>query len=55
MLARVKPIVGNATPITVPQIWLEGGYIGNADALAKTLGHEVEPNPERGQCSLSPP
>jgi len=54
MLARVKPIVGNATPITVPQIWLEGEYIGNADALGETLKCEVEPNPERGQCSLSP-
>jgi len=55
MLARVKPIVGNATPITVPQIWLEDEYIGNADALADILGCKVEPNPERGQCSLSPP
>jgi len=55
MLARVKPIIGNATPITVPQIWLEGEYIGNADALANILGHPVKPNPERGRCSLSPP
>jgi len=55
MLARVKPIVGKTTPITVPQIWLEGEHIGNADALANILGCKVEPNPERGQCSLSPP
>ncbi|MDQ6960189.1 MAG: glutaredoxin [Mariprofundaceae bacterium] len=55
MLVRVKSIVGNAVPITVPQIWLEGDYIGNADALAKILRHKIKPNPERGQCSLSPP
>jgi len=55
MLARVKPIVGSAAPVTVPQIWLEGEYIGNADALAEILGRKIKPNPERGQCSLSPP
>ena len=55
MLARVKPIVGPKTPITVPQIWIEGRYIGGADQLRETLGlGEVEPNPERGQCWLSP-
>jgi len=54
MLARVKPIVGAGTPITVPQIWLDGQYIGNADALGSVLHEAVEPNPERGQCSLSP-
>jgi len=54
MLARVKPIVGNAVPITVPQIWLDGRYIGNADVLGKKLQCDVEPNPDRGSCSLSP-
>jgi len=54
MLARVKPIVGPKTPITVPQIWLEGDYIGGADQLSERLQRTVEPNPERGQCSLSP-
>lgn len=33
MLARVKPIVGPKTPITVPQIWLDGQYVGGADQL----------------------
>ncbi len=33
MLARVKPLVGHKTPITVPQIWLGGNYIGGADQL----------------------
>ncbi|OIN10000.1 glutaredoxin family protein [Oceanisphaera psychrotolerans] len=33
MLARVKPVIGPKTPVTVPQIWLEGRYIGGADRL----------------------
>jgi len=55
MLVRVKSIVGNTVPITVPQIWLEGEYIGNADALAAIPGRKIKPNPEHGRCSLSPP
>lgn len=54
MLARVKPLVSHSTPITVPQIWIDGDYIGGADQLAKRLGMVVEPNPERGQNSLAP-
>ena len=37
MLGLVKPIVGPKTPITVPQIWLDGKYIGGADNLEKSL------------------
>ena len=37
MLARVKPIIGAKTPVTVPQIWLQGRYIGGAEALDKAL------------------
>ncbi len=33
MLARVKPIIGKKTPVTVPQIWLNGHYVGGADRL----------------------
>ncbi len=54
MLARVKPIVGPKTPITVPQIWINSDYVGGADALGDILGRVVEPNPDRGQCSISP-
>ena len=54
MLARVKPIVGPKTPITVPQIWIDGDYVGGADQLSEILGRSVEPNPERGQSSISP-
>lgn len=53
MLARVKPIIGAKTPVTVPQIWMEGNYIGGAAELSEKLHIEIESNPERGQCSLS--
>jgi len=54
MLGRVKPIVGPHTPITVPQIWIDGTYIGGADQLSHILHRLVEPNYDRGQCSISP-
>jgi len=54
MLARVKPLISAKTPVTVPQIWLEGHYIGGADELGEKLRMSVQPNPDRGQCSLSP-
>ena len=54
MLARVKALVGSKTPITVPQIWLNGHYIGGANELQRLIKEQVEPNRERGQCSLSP-
>lgn len=37
MLARVKPIIGPKTPVTVPQIWLDGEYVGGADPLNERL------------------
>ncbi len=40
MLARVKPIVGPKTPVTVPQIWLDGHYVGGAEQLQRHLGGE---------------
>ncbi len=54
MLARVKPLIGSKTPVTVPQIWIDGHYIGGADALSDLLARDVIPSHERGQCSLSP-
>lgn len=54
MLARVKPLISAKTPVTVPQIWLDGHYIGGADELGHALNVNVVPNFERGQCSLSP-
>jgi len=31
--AFVKPLIGARTPVTVPQIWLNGNYVGGADDL----------------------
>lgn len=55
MLGRVKPIVGPKTPITVPQIWFDGKYVGGADQLQSIVNAPVEPNPDRGQSSMSSP
>lgn len=55
MLARVKPIIGEKTPVTTPQIWLDGSYVGGADELSALLGIDVESDPRRGRGSLSPP
>ena len=55
MLGRVKPIVGPKTPITVPQIWFDGKYVGGADQLQEIVKSPVEPNPDRGQSSMSSP
>ena len=37
MLGRVKPIIGPKTPVTVPQIWIDGKYVGGADRLLEFL------------------
>ena len=36
MLARVKPIIGPKTPVTVPQVWIDGEYVGGADQLSRS-------------------
>jgi len=53
MIGRVKPIIGPKTPVTVPQIWLDGKYVGGADELGHILDRPVEPNPDRGRSSMS--
>lgn len=37
MIPRVKAIIGEKTPVTVPQIWMNGKYVGGADKLKETL------------------
>lgn len=37
MITRAKQNVGGKTPITTPQIWIDGKYVGGYDQLAKTL------------------
>ncbi|WP_392340610.1 glutaredoxin domain-containing protein [Moritella marina] len=53
MLSRVKPLIDPKQPVTVPQIWIDGHYVGGADELSRIVKHEVKSNTERGQCSLS--
>lgn len=54
MFARVKPIVGPKTPITTPQVWIDGSYIGGADQVARHLGiaEEKKPRKRRGFLGL---
>ena len=40
MLARVKPIIDPKTPVTVPQIWLGGNYLGGADQLQEFVQNQ---------------
>lgn len=37
MIYRAKKEIGYKTPVTTPQIWLEGEYIGGADNLQNSL------------------
>ena len=37
MFARVKPLIDSKTPVTVPQIWLDGKYVGGSDSLRELL------------------
>lgn len=37
MIPEVKAIIGEKTPVTVPQIWIEGNYIGGYSDLEKWL------------------
>ncbi len=38
MIARVKPLISAKTPITTPQVWIDGDYIGGADQVRDHLG-----------------
>lgn len=49
---NVSP-VGTPAGITAPQIWIDGEYVGGADQLGSIVNQSVEPNPDRGQCSMS--
>ncbi len=49
MLARVLPTLPPKTPITVPQIWLGGKYIGGADQLGEFLQAQIQRNNEQAR------
>lgn len=38
MVPRVKAQIGEKTPVTVPQIWLNGSYVGGAENLLDKIG-----------------
>lgn len=42
MIPEVKAIIGEKTPVTVPQIWLDGKYIGGFDNLEKIMNLSVK-------------
>ncbi|NET36830.1 MAG: glutaredoxin [Cyanothece sp. SIO1E1] len=44
MIGRVNPTLPPKTPITVPQIWLGGRYIGGADQLQEFLQKQSSSN-----------
>lgn len=41
MIPEVKANIGTKTPVTVPQIWLNGEYIGGSDNLKSRLSDNV--------------
>ncbi len=41
MIPEVKAIIGEKTPVTVPQIWLNGKYIGGCSELEKWLSKQA--------------
>jgi len=57
MIARTKRIIGPKTPVTVPQIWIDGEYIGGYDQLAARLENSpIEKNAESyWPGKISPP
>lgn len=54
MLGRVLPMMPPKTPVTVPQIWVDGQYVGGADQLSKIVEQDVVPNTDRGHSSMVP-
>ncbi len=38
MIPEVKSIIGEQTPVTVPQIWIDSHYIGGFDNLKELIG-----------------
>ena len=54
MISRVQPFIPPKTPITVPQIWIDGEYVGGADQLSKIVQQVIAPATENGQLSMNP-
>jgi glutaredoxin len=52
MIPEVKAIIGEKTPVTVPQIWLDDQYIGGADNLEAWISQGNLPSPPNNVVSL---
>lgn len=37
MVPRTKQEIGDKTPVTTPQVWIDGAYVGGADAVEEML------------------
>jgi glutaredoxin len=46
MIPEVKAHIGEKTPVTVPQIWIEGEYIGGHDNLIEWLAKQPASQPD---------
>ncbi|MEL7048582.1 MAG: glutaredoxin [Pseudomonadota bacterium] len=47
VVPRAKAEIGNHTPVTTPQIWIDGQYVGGADALDAFLGGDQPTQSQR--------
>lgn len=46
MIPQVKEIIGYKTPVTLPQIWLDGEYVGGFDDLKEHFDKKVDKDVE---------
>lgn len=53
MIPRVKKIIGPKTPVTVPQIWVEGDYVGGSSELKTLLKFKAHRKPKRSHCNVT--
>ena len=56
MFQLIKPLIPHNQPVTVPQIWMDGKYIGGYDDLEKYLGVDThtddDPKCADGVCQI---
>ncbi|MFA0087735.1 glutaredoxin [Vibrio sp. E150_011] len=52
MIPEVKAHIGEKTPVTVPQIWMDGEYIGGADQLEVWLSENPAASPPNNVFEL---
>jgi glutaredoxin len=50
MISRTKAMIGSKTPVTTPQIWIDGDYVGGYDALKARL-EAPRPQPDNSAAT----